>query len=362
VRIAGTTGSESFANVTIPEFRGPEYRNLSLVYLIPNGTRVKAGDVLAAIDPQEIVDHVEEIRDRVEGRTADVEKRRAQQQADRSRLQQTVLSAKAAFDKARLDYGAAETRTEIERELLKIAADEAEARYNQSVADQKQAQVGFAADVRILEIARQREASHMNRHAHDVERMQLRATMDGLVVVQSRMRSGELLPFRQGDQIQFGQTIAKVIVPDEIQLEGDLNQIESELVRLGQKAVVRIDAFPGLELPGRVHSISALAKGSNRDKGQVHTIPIRVRIDGMDPRILPDLSGSAEVQVSAEAEIKKIPLSAVHREDGKTVVYVKSAQGFERREVTLGVSNHTHAAVADGLDVGEEVALGKPAS
>jgi multidrug efflux pump subunit AcrA (membrane-fusion protein) len=94
----------------------------------------------------------------------------------------------------------------------------------------------------------------------------------------------------------------------------------------------------------------------------VHTIPVRIRINGADPRILPDLSGSAEVQVASEADVKKIPLSAVHEEDGKTVVYVKSAGGFERREVTLGLANNTHAAVVDGLDAGEEVALDEPIS
>jgi len=37
---------------------------------------------------------------------------------------------------------------------------------------------------------------------------------------------------------------------------------------------------------------------------------------------------------------------------------VKKAGKFERREITLGLQNATHAAALSGLEAGDEVALG----
>jgi membrane fusion protein, heavy metal efflux system len=52
-----------------------------------------------------------------------------------------------------------------------------------------------------------------------------------------------------------------------------------------------------------------------------------------------------------------VPRGALASEDGRSVVYVKSANGFERREVTAGLMSDTHAAITSGLRSGEVVRL-----
>jgi len=40
---------------------------------------------------------------------------------------------------------------------------------------------------------------------------------------------------------------------------------------------------------------------------------------------------------------------------------VKRGQGFQRREVVTGISNHDVIEIKSGLEEGEEVAMSKPA-
>jgi multidrug efflux pump subunit AcrA (membrane-fusion protein) len=52
-----------------------------------------------------------------------------------------------------------------------------------------------------------------------------------------------------------------------------------------------------------------------------------------------------------------VPRGAISTDNGKTVAYVKKGETFEKREVSLGLQNDTHAVVLSGLSGGEDVRL-----
>jgi multidrug efflux pump subunit AcrA (membrane-fusion protein) len=86
-------------------------------------------------------------------------------------------------------------------------------------------------------------------------------------------------------------------------------------------------------------------------------VPVRLKIRGSDPRLIPDLSASADIVIEkAEGKIL-VPRAALRSEGDKTVAYVKKGDTFERREVTLGLQNEIHAVALAGLASGEDVRL-----
>jgi membrane fusion protein, heavy metal efflux system len=52
-----------------------------------------------------------------------------------------------------------------------------------------------------------------------------------------------------------------------------------------------------------------------------------------------------------------VPRSAIEQVEGKTVVFVQSGDGFERRNVMLGTSGGDRVEVRKGLIAGEVVAI-----
>src|SRR5439155_14174093 len=133
------------------------------------------------------------------------------------------------------------------------------------------------------------------REENNVQKMTMKSPMDGIVVMQSIVRNGEFGQIREGDQVQAGQPFVQIVDPSSMVLNGTVNQVDAEKLRLGMKATIRVDAYPDVELPGTLIGIGALAKASTFRARYVGEIPIRLKIEKMDPRVIPDLTGSAEI-------------------------------------------------------------------
>lgn len=358
LRVSGTVAARQYANVTAPRMTGPESeRPLLLMKLAPTGTMVKKGEVIAMIDGQAMQDHIDDVHSTVLQSEADLRKRAAEQKIEFENLLQTVRVAKADLDKIRVDARALEVRTAIDQELIKLSIEEAEARYKQLTEEVDQKRVSQASEMKILDFTRERHTRHRDRHRKDLTRFTITAPMDGMAVVQTVWRSGEFTAISEGDQTFPGQLIMKVVDPRDMHIEAQVSQADISRVRLGQTAQVHLDAFPGLDLTGKVDAIGAMAVGGMRQNAYIRNVPVRIRIDGSNPKVIPDLSASADVLLSRVEDATIIPLSAVHEEGDLRYVYVRGPKGFERRAVQLDKSNNTHAAVLAGVSVGEEVAL-----
>jgi hypothetical protein len=177
-----------------------------------------------------------------------------------------------------------------------------------------------------------------------------------MAVVQSTNRNGELTQIQVGERIFPGQPIMRVVDPGSMQLEALMSQTEAELVRLGQSATLRFDAFPDIVLFGKVRSVGALAFSGRRQNYYIRRIPVQVTIANADNRVIPDLSASADIVTMTPAEGLILPREAVAEESGKSVVYVRQEAGFAPREVAIAGENNTQVAVSSGLREGDEIA------
>jgi hypothetical protein len=143
-------------------------------------------------------------------------------------------------------------------------------------------------------------------------------------------------------------------------LNATVNQVDSEELRVGMKATVRLDAYPDLVLPGTVVGIGAMTKTGGWRANYVREIPVRLKLDKIDPRVLPDLSASAEILLESEQDAVIAPMAGIFGDNGKPSVFVQTPAGWARREVELGVVNHVAAAVRSGLRKGDVIALQRP--
>lgn len=358
VRLTGQTSAKNYANIIAPMLRGPEGRQaLLLLKLAKGGSQVRKGDLLAQIDAQSAQDHIDDVKAQVLQAQGDIKKRQAELSLNTESLQQTLRTNKADMDKASLDLKAAEVRTEVERELLKISVAEASARYQQVQRDLEIIKLSQKSELRMLEITKIRQDRHLGQHETNVAKFTMKSPIDGLVVMQSLWGGSELRQIQEGDNVYAGQPFMKVVNPGSMQIEANVNQAEIGNFRVNQAALIRLDAFPGMEFPGKIYSIGALAVGGWRQNFFIRNVPVRVAIQSNDPHVIPDLNGSAEVLLGKMENTTLVPLGAVREEDGKTYVSVKQGQGFEKRAVTLGLRNETHASVASGLIAGDEVRM-----
>jgi HlyD family secretion protein len=309
-----------------------------------------------------MMNRVEDFRSSVAQTEASFTKMKAELAAGKKAHNQTIESAKADLEKAQLDVKTTPVLSAIEAERVRLALEEAEARYKQVAAEAKFFDIGLQAQLRNAEIEVEQSRIDLRRAEANADRMVIKSPMDGLMVVQTTFRGNEFQQIQEGDQLWPGMQFIQVVDPSAMVVNASINQVDVERLRLGAKATVRFDAFPDLELPAHVYSIGAVTRPGGPRASYVKDIPVRLKLDAVDPRVIPDLSVSADVEVDTVQNATLAPVASLFSDDGgkTTYVFVRNGDAWDRRAVRTGLRNFLTVAVESGLRAGEVVALERP--
>jgi len=339
-------------------------RTLTITFLAESGTRVHKGDVVIEFDREELLNRLDEFQTRVAQNEANLASVRAQLDALEKDHAQSIREATADLERARLDLKTTAVRSAIDAEHFRLALEEAEIIHKQVQTEVPLMRASLEAQWKLAQLARDEGRAELKRMQLNVDRMVLRAPIDGMVVVMSTVRrgSGDQSVLKAGDEVGPGMPVVKIVDLSSMMVNAKVNQVDAEKIRVGAKARIQFDAFPGLELPGEVYGIAALPKASQFREDWVREVPVLIRLTRTDPRVIPDLSVSADVALDAEPQTLVIPLESVFRDapDGPPYVFVRQPEGWVRRQVELGAKNYISTSVVSGLKAGEVVATQRP--
>jgi HlyD family secretion protein len=359
LRIHGVIEAVTFHSVAAPRLSGQGGAPMIITRLIPAGTRVQPGDLLAELDRQaqtkNYLDRQAEYRERIE----QIRKKKAEQAAASARDERERKEAEHAVEKAALDVKRNEILSKIDAEKNDQSLQEARARLEQVRKTIKLRQSVVAAEVRILEIQRDRALAAMRHAQLNSERMVIRSPLAGVVVLNTIFKSSGPGEVQEGDEVRPGVPFLQVVDPQSMQVRARVNQVDALYLKAGQKATVRLDAYPDLAFPGRVHQVAAIALGGSfSDK--VRTFPVVFTTFGYDPRTMPDLSAAVDVELERVAGALVAPRDAVTEESGRHFLRVKNGSGFDRTPVTLGLVGEHEVVVQSGVREGSVVLRGSP--
>jgi HlyD family secretion protein len=369
--ITGTISAKESASMIAPQLQRRQGGQLTLVTLPEPGSYVKKGDVVAEFDRVSQLEAIDDGRTALAQAESDLEKTRAAQLIALDTERQAVNNAKANWDKSGLDLKTAEVRSEIEAEKLKLSVQETEADYKQAQEELRLTEISQHAEFRSAEIQRDKAKIALRRVEGNAQGMLMRSPIDGLVVMMPILQrgSGTVTQVTTGDEVSPGTLFMQVVDTSGMTLSGSINQVDSQHFHTGQTAEIRLDAYPGAVFTGRLISVGALAtsgsaggfsRGGRTD--YVKRIPVVFSIETRDPRIIPDLTASAQVLLDAQKDVVIAPREGIWEEAAKFFAYVQRGTDavFTKREVETGASNSTQVAILAGLEPGERIALAKP--
>ena len=261
---------------------------------------VKAGQLLAVIDP-------ETFEYRVRSAQADVDAARAvvlTAQANR-------VAAQAQVSRARTDL--AEARRTHERNLMLVdkgfvaqsTADQSNALVNTSNESVKaaEAQLGVSdAQVKSAQASvAQREAALAQARV-DLARTRITSPVNGIVIKRA---------------IEKGQTVAASLQAPELfiiarnlrdmQVEASIDEADVGRIRGGQKASFTVDAFPGQTFEGQ---ISQVRKAAVNVSNVVSYVAV-VTFSNPDGRLLPGMTANVRVVTDQRDNVLKVPNAAL---------------------------------------------------
>jgi HlyD family secretion protein len=183
-------------------------------------------------------------------------------------------------------------------------------------------------------------------------------------------------------------------------------------VKVGDRAIVTVDAFPGRKFTGAVNEISssAITLGSSSGAAaaaasasdDVTNFLVKISIKDRDAKLRPGMSATVDIETQTVENVVAVPIQSVtvRAEGGKTaeevqaakakeakersgndlevaneredarrnretlqrVVFVKTGDTVKQRAVETGIADNSSIEVKSGLKAGEEVVSGSYAA
>lgn len=183
----------------------------------------------------------------------------------------------------------------------------------------------------------------------------LKAPRDGVVYEQLAQEGDWLSPL---DGMPDGAAVCSLIDPKQIQAYVDINQRDSESIKLGQSVSITTDSQPGREIKG---SVSRIMPRANLQKNTV-----QVKISIVEPPV--DLRPELSVKVtflppdtpddSAPANPGVlVPTTALTEKDGQQGAFVISGEQASWRQIESGGTEGSDTRVLSGIGPGDQVIL-----
>lgn len=224
-----------------------------------------------------------------------------------------------------------------------------------AVADIAQAE----AELKAKESEYRRQETQLAKTIRQIESCKMYAPTDGLVVYATTGQGnwrGNQEPLDEGQTVRERQDLIYLPTATDMMAEIKIHESNLNKVRAGLPVLLWIDAIPGRTFTGRIARIAPLPDASsmwmNPDL-KVYNTEIHINGDGSDLKT--GMSCHAQIIIENYTDAMHIPVQAVVRESGESVVYAIANGRPVRRVVKVGLDNNDRVHILDGLKVGESV-------
>ncbi len=301
IRLNGKTEAVRSRAILAPVLSGQQVGTLTIIKLVPSGSRVKQGDLLVEFDRQAQLRDFIDKQAQSNDENAKALEAQAAEAAARVKDETDIEVAQSALSKAELEMQKVELKSRIDAEKAREDLDEAKATLQQLKESFALKRKAALASIRILEIQRDRTRETMQHAQENAALMQIHSPIDGVVVFNTIWKQGNMGEVQEGDQIRPGVPFMQVVDPSVMQVHVLVNQEDLMALNLGQKARIHLDAYSDLAFDGRLESIDPMGKHGDFSS-KLRNFAATFSILGNDPRLMPDLSAAVDVDTVRKGE------------------------------------------------------------
>ena len=361
----------------------------TLISVVPDGTIVKRGEILAVLDSS---DYEELLRvQKISVERAQADKLTAQLDHEIARLavlefregtmQETIEDFQRRLTLARSDLERAKDRLNWTHGMKAkgyvsastVASDE----YAVAQAEEKLKQEESAfhvfqkysapktlreldgavqmaeATLRYQLLRSQRQIDRLAMLERQVEACTIRAPHDGFVIHANDPR--RQIVIEEGMSVRQRQPLFYLPDLNDMEIVAQLHESIVNEVRPGMQARVELESQPDRDMEGRVQVVSQLPTMDWRS--DVRYYDAIVKLEKTPEGLRPGMTAQVEIAMPRRQNVLTVPSEAVGLADGHDVCFVVHEDGLERRDVKVGQVTRDLTEVTDGLREGEQVVL-----
>ena len=171
-----------------------------------------------------------------------------------------------------------------------------------------------------------------------------RSPVNGIVTEKAAIKGMRFMP---------GEMMFRISDLSRVWVIADVSEQESGLIRVGQKAIVKIDAYPNREFSSQVDYVYPTLNPQTR------TTAVRLLLGNAKGELRPGMYARLELSgLGSKGKAVAVPNSAVIYSGRRELVLVDLGEGrYEAREVKLGARSDDYVEVAKGIKAGEKVVV-----
>lgn len=326
---------------------------ISITYLAQEGSRVKAGDVLARFDGSGTDDRIRTRNAELNAKTSELESLLESQQAEiedgKVRLAAALSAADKAARKADADaelFASLEYRKLVEQRDITQQLYENELQRVELVARVRASkEAELRADIRRLE-------SELSGAQRELEAFTVTAPRDGMVIVGVN-REGQKLD--TSEQVNPGMIVVELADEHNLIVKAEVPEYVANRVQPGQAVEITIDAAGSSAIPGQIIDVGSVVRRQSR-YSQAMVLDVSVSLpDSVIPLLRSGMSAQLDIVVDTMRDALAVPGEALQYRDGEPGVTLR---GGSWKPVTLGPASGAGMRIVEsGLAGGEEVAL-----
>ena len=188
----------------------------------------------------------------------------------------------------------------------------------------------------------------------------IRAPFDGIIAE---------IKIEKGDSVSTGTALVNIISQQKI-AEITLNEVDAAKIKVGQKAILVLDALPDVSISGRVLEIDA----SGTVNQGVVSYGVKITFDSEEEQIKPGMSITADIIIDVKQDVLALPNNAIKSQGDSYYVELVEVGDNEFRQqllasvsgiilpkspsmqlVEIGLSNDLSTEIVSGLKEGDIV-------
>ena len=353
IRLHGTVEAINFLAIAPPRLSGPGMGSLVITKLAPSGSHVSKDDLLVQFDQQQQIKNALEQEATYVDLVEQINKKKADQATARAADESGLRQAENDMNSAAAEVRRNEILSKIDAEKNNLAFEQAKAAFAQLRKTFDLKRQAAQAEVKSLEIQRDRAKAAMEYARKNTARLEIHAPIDGIVVLNSVWKGGQMGEVQEGDEVRAGVPFMQIVNPGTMQVRARVNQADVSLLRVGQPVRVGLDAYPDLSFTGRVERIAAIGVTSGLSD-RVRSFNVLFSISGSDGRLMPDLSASLDIELQRLPNVLTVPRASLISSGDDHYVMAEDGSRYEKKPVQIGAEDDTEVVVS-GIPEGSKV-------
>ncbi|GAA5007254.1 HlyD family efflux transporter periplasmic adaptor subunit [Pseudoluteimonas lycopersici] len=336
---------------------GPQWTARQLSWTLPDGSRVKAGDLVARFSAvqseqdlaQALVDLQRNAIARI-GKQAELGEQRGQLDVDIAQVASQLAIARR--------YANAGQIAVSRNTVLDAVQDKQFLETKQGILDWRRGQsnVRGRAELAVLDAQRATYSLNAEQKQSDLQALDLRAPHDGVLVLESDW-SGEKP--HVGSNLYAGNPLATLPDTASMEVELAIPQVQAQGIRVGNLVELHPSGAPLEKAASKITWIAAAAQTRSRES-PVKYLMMKASVPAESVRRygwIPGQRFDARIVLLHARNAFSVPNLAIDDSGDDTTVEVRSGNDSIVRKVRLGVRGATRSQVLQGLSAGDVVVL-----